>query len=216
MHMSSLGIKKVKHPRSLRFIVIVAISAVLAVSFAPSRASSKITCGADPKVIFVPNGVDVMMLKSGSNVDAEIQTVCAVNGVVTVPRFSRAGYTLSRWTGEPDIDSEQTITGIIGNPETFTTSVEATRAFAQWQPIQYSVSYNYGGGSVSASATQSTYMETIYVGATIASGVYSFTAPTRDGYRFVGWSFNGNTYTPGTIIDAPASNVEFTAVWARA
>ena len=214
--MTIIGNLSTKRQRSLRLIVIASISVLLAVSFAPSRASSKVTCGAESKVIFVPNGDDVIELSSGSNIDAEIQTVCAVNGVITIPKFSRAGYTLAGWTGEPDFGSEETITALIGTPETFTTSVEATRAFAQWQPIQYSVSYNYNSGSGSASAAISTYMETIYVGATITNDVYSFTVPTRDGYRFVGWSFNGNTYAPGSLIDAPASNVVFTAVWASA
>jgi Listeria-Bacteroides repeat domain (List_Bact_rpt) len=213
--MFNLEKRRRHHRRPLRVIIISIMSLLLALSFVPSRASSKVTCPAS-KVIFVPNGDDVNELRSGSNVDAEIRTVCAVNGVVTVPNFSRLGYTLSRWTGEPDVGSEETITALIGNPKTFTTSVEATRAFAQWEPIQYSVSYNYNGGSGSASAANSMYLETIYVGATISNDVYSFTTPTRDGYRFLGWSFNGNTYAPGSLIDAPASNVVFMAVWVSA
>lgn len=213
--MTIIGNLSTKRQRSLRLIVIASISVLLAVSFAPSRASSKVTCPAS-KVIFVPNGDDVIELRSGSNIDAEIQTVCAVNGVVAVPKFSRSGYSLAGWTGEPDFGSEEAIIGLEANSDTWSTNADATRAFAQWQPIQYSVSYNYNSGSGSASAAISTYMETIYVGATITNDVYSFTVPTRDGYRFVGWSFNGNTYAPGSLIDAPASNVVFTAVWANA
>jgi hypothetical protein len=204
-----------KRQRSLRLIVIAGISVMLAVSFAPSRASSKITCSGS-KVIFFPNGEDESVSILGSSSPATTQTLCSINGVVSVPKFYRAGYTLSGWTGEPDQGSSDSITALSANSETWTANAVATRAYAQWRPIQYTVSYNYDGGSGSATATTSSFNEDIYAGATISSGVYSFATPTKAGYRFLGWSFRGVTYALGALVDAPPSDVAFTAVWVSA
>jgi hypothetical protein len=205
-----------KRRASFRLIVISGISILLAVSFIPSKAVTKVNCPAS-KVIFFPNGVDEIVTLPGSNDPATTQTLCAVNGVVDVPKFSRAGYTLSGWTGEPDYGSEESIASLSANSETWTANAEVTRAFAQWQPIQYSVSYDYNGGVVgSATPISTTFNETIYAGAKIIDSVYSFIIPTKVGHSFVGWSFNNTTYAPGSLIEAPASNVVFTAVWVAA
>ena len=211
--MTNIGNLGKKRQQSARLIVVAGISILLAVSFVPSKASSNASCPAS-KAIFFPNGDDEIVSLQGSNSPATTQSVCSINGVVDVPQFSRKGYTLSRWTGEPDDTSVENIAGLNANSETWTANAALTRAFAQWQPIQYSVSYNYDGGAGAATNTTSNYNSKIYTGATISNETYSFSAPTKNGFRFVGWSLNSNIYAPGAIIDCPDSNVVFTAVWA--
>jgi hypothetical protein len=211
--MANLRNLSTKRQRSLRMIVITGISVLLALSFAPSKAVSNKSCST-PKVIYYPNGDDQIVSLKGSSAPADAQVECAVGGVVDVPKFSRDGFTLTGWTEAPDdasaVDNPMVLSA---NSETWTVSAQVTRAFAQWQPVQYSVTYNYDGGESAATDTTSTYGSVIYAGATISNDVYSFSTPTKTGFRFVGWSFNNNTYVPGSKIDCPAANVAFTAVW---
>jgi len=201
-----------QHTRSLRAFVIAGISILLVLSFVPSRASSKVVCPAS-KAIFFPNGNEDEVSLQGSSEAISTQTVCAKNGTIKVPRFSRRGYIFAGWTSEPDATSVESITALSAGTTTWTPNADITRAFAQWKPVEYSVTYNLNGGTGSVTNTRSTYMSTIYVGATISNNVFSFTMPTKVGYKFEGWKANNTIYTNGSQINSPDADVVFTAEW---
>ncbi|MDR2203794.1 MAG: InlB B-repeat-containing protein [Nitrososphaerota archaeon] len=68
----------------------------------------------------------------------------------------------------------------------------------------YSVIYDVNGGS--GSITEGSYV----AGATVA---ISNTEPTRPDQKFVGWHYNGNTYTAGQTFTMPNSNMILIAQW---
>jgi len=80
---------------------------------------------------------------------------------------------------------------------------------AQWkgtaiQPTVYAVIYNINGGA--GALPSSNYVQ----GATVT---VSITVPSRSGYTFNGWFYNGNVYTGGQTFTMPANNVELIVQW---
>jgi len=74
------------------------------------------------------------------------------------------------------------------------------------QPNYYSVSYNTNGGTGTPSTTQHQQGTPITITNTI---------PTRTGYTFTGWRYNGITYTRGQTLTMPANSITLTAQWTQ-
>lgn len=68
--------------------------------------------------------------------------------------------------------------------------------YAQWEPITYShtLSYNANGGTGAPSSSTVTNTSSTY------SMTVSSTVPTKTGYTFAGWSYNGTIYWGGDTI----------------
>ena len=76
--------------------------------------------------------------------------------------------------------------------------------FAAWTPNTYTVSYQANGGT-GAPPTQTFVYDS---GARIST-----TVPTRTGYTFVNWDFNGNKFNPGDPIPSGWGSFTLTAQW---
>jgi len=120
-------------------------------------------------------------------------TAVVVSSVVP----SRSGYYFAGW-----LYNGVTYTG----GQTFTMPTASVSLVAQWtqNPTIYTVTYNANGGTDAPASSQYVQGATVIV----SSGV-----PTRSGYSFNGWLYNGNTYTGGQTFTMPTNNVELTAQW---
>jgi len=115
-----------------------------------------------------------------------------------LPTPTRSGYSFVGWTGSNGSVAQQSVyvsNGSTGN-KTFV---------ANWSPINYSISYNTNGGTIS-NERYSYNIETV---------PYTLPVPTRAGYTFTGWTgTNGSTpSTSVTITSGWSGNVGFIANW---
>jgi len=74
---------------------------------------------------------------------------------------------------------------------------------ARWNPINYSISYNYNGGSASNPTSYN-----------IETNTFTLNNPTRQGYNFTGWSGSGSG-TSVTINKGSTGNRSYTANWRK-
>ena len=84
--------------------------------------------------------------------------------------------------------------------------IEGKTFYAQWTPIEYTITYNYNGGSAN---NPSKY--------TPAQSI-TLNNPTRDGYVFEGWSgtgLSGSGNKKVTIAKESAGNRSYTAHWSQ-
>ena len=130
----------------------------------------------------------------GGIVDPGSATV-AENTVVKAATPVRDGYNFLGWSGS----NGQTYRA--GADITVTGNITLT---AQWEAkvVNYTVTYNAGGGTVNPGS------------ATVAENtVVKAAAPVRDGYNFLGWSgSDGRTYRAGADITV-TGNMTLTAQW---
>ena len=77
--------------------------------------------------------------------------------------------------------------------------------YVNWEPVDYTITYNLDGGNISGEAT--TY--------NIESNAITLPTPTKEGYTFAGWTgSNGNTpQTTVTIPTGSTGNKTYTANW---
>ncbi|MDR2720395.1 MAG: LysM peptidoglycan-binding domain-containing protein [Nitrososphaerota archaeon] len=74
------------------------------------------------------------------------------------------------------------------------------------QTNDYSVIYDTNGGTNTPTKTQQKQGTTITITNTI---------PTKTGYTFTGWLYNGKTYTTGQTLTMPAKSITLTAQWTQ-
>ena len=128
---------------------------------------------------------------------------------ITANAFTRTGYSFAGWntaangtgTGygnqvryeaSPDILNEQTVT-----------------LYAQWSPVGYTLTYDANGGS-NAPAAQICYLSTI------SKCYVTSSAPTRSGYKFLGWADSSGAssaqYSAGNEVNITGNKTLY-AVW---
>ncbi|MCL2135657.1 MAG: InlB B-repeat-containing protein, partial [Candidatus Bathyarchaeota archaeon] len=105
----------------------------------------------------------------------------------------RDGYTFTGWSGS--------YTNIISDID-----VTAQYTLIHQEPTTYAVIYDAAGGSGAPTGGQ--YDPGVTV--TVASGV-----PTRSGYTFAGWLYNGVTYNAGQTFTMPETDVTLVAQWTQ-
>lgn len=131
---------------------------------------------------------------NGGSVSPGSQTVEA-GDFVTLPTPTREGYTFKGW-------SDGTTTYAAGANYTIDGNVTLT---AQWQRIQYTVTYDANGGSVSPT------------NATVdAGGSVALPTPTRNSYSFDGWytaASGGTKIGDGGASYTPTANITLYAQW---
>lgn len=77
--------------------------------------------------------------------------------------------------------------------------------FAKWEVVNYSISYNLNGGSISSQPTSYNVEQT-----------FSLPTPTRTGYTFTGWTGTGlNTLTKNVTVSNSIGNRNYTANWSQ-
>ena len=112
--------------------------------------------------------------------------------------LDKKGYTFAGWN-----DGEKTY-----QPgDSYTMPAKNVTFTAQWKKSVYTLSYD-GNGATSGEAPPSTPQTP----KTVISIPGSSTLK-KTGYTFVGWSYNGTTYAPGSEFIMPEADVTFTAVW---
>ena len=82
----------------------------------------------------------------------------------------------------------------------------STSLFAQWIPIDYTVSYNVDGDAATVVDADNPY----HLGddVTVIPDI-----PTKTGYYFNGWSYGGSIYNADETFVMPASDVTLVALW---
>ena len=131
---------------------------------------------------------------------AETRTVDSTAPLSAV-RPTRTGYTFDEWDTNPS-------TGPFEVGADFTMPGADTVLFAEWTPIEYSLTYNANGGTGAPAAQSVDYLETLTIGA----------APTRQGYAFTGWNSaqdgSGDSYAVGgSFLLTEASDTTLYAQW---
>ena len=126
---------------------------------------------------------------------ADQQKIALETITVTATIPTRAGYNFLYWI---DQSGETTTAGA-----TYTVREDHYLLYAQWEAIQFSITYDAAGGNPAPSESAKIIGQSFYVGA----------APTRDGYIFNGWFDGTNTYFNGATYVTQISNVVFTAQW---
>ena len=120
----------------------------------------------------------------------------------TLNNPTRAGYTFAGWTW----DGQTTPT----KPVTIAQGSTGNKSYAaNWTPVTYSIAYNLGGGT-NASGNLATY--------NIETATFTLNDPTRAGYTFAGWTWDGQS-TPTksvTIAQGTTGNKSYTANWSNA
>jgi|694.fasta_scaffold34899_7 uncharacterized repeat protein (TIGR02543 family) len=125
-------------------------------------------------------------------------------GSVTAPTPTRSGYTFLYW--RDTISHDYTYSVNAGG--TFYPPSQNITMYARWTPLQYTVTYDANGGSVSPSSAS------VNQGSSV-----TLPTPTRTNYTFDGWytattggslvGAGGNSYTP-------TSNITIYARWSAA
>ena len=118
---------------------------------------------------------------------------------VTLPELTLEHYKHIGWY------SDEALTKKVANVNTQYKIEKTETLYAKWEPVEYTITYNLAGGTVSGNKT--TY--------NIETDSFTVTNPTKKGYRFTGWSGTGitGTTTTLTIEKGSTGNKEFTATW---
>lgn len=137
---------------------------------------------------------------NGGSVSTTSKKVYYNQTMGTMPTPTRTGYAFKNWCTDKNgaggvITSDYKIS--------WTTSTTST-LYAQWTPINYTISYNLNGGSASN--------KTSY---TIETNTFTLANPTKTGYTFAGWTgSNGTTkQTSVSIAKGSTGDKTYTANW---
>ena len=117
----------------------------------------------------------------------------------TLNNPTKIGYTFLGWTGTDLTNPTQKVTIEKG-------STDNRKYYANWELIEYTISYNLNNGTLSTN-NLTTY--------TIETKTFTLTNPTKTGYTFLGWTgtdLNSLTIS-ATISDGSIGNREYTANW---
>ena len=109
-----------------------------------------------------------------------------------IPSPTKVGFRFAGWR----------LYGKVVNSESFVLSISNHVLQAQWIPEQYQLSFDCNGGSDSA----------VVLNVTFDAAYGELPTPSRLGYSFEGWIFNGEKITSDTIVFTPSNHV-LTASW---
>lgn len=118
--------------------------------------------------------------------------------------FSKTGYSFAGWatsaSGNVVYSNSQSVSNLTA------TNGGTVNLYAKWTPVNYSITYNLNGGSISGQKTSYT----------IETSTFSLPTPTRTGYLFTGWTgSNGSTPSKSVSISKGSTgNKSYTANWA--
>lgn len=90
---------------------------------------------------------------------------------ITIPQPTKPGYAFAGWTGSNGNTAQKTVTIPKGSTGDKTYD-------AHWTPINYTISYDLQGGTMSGQKTSYN----------IETPTFSIPTPTKDGYTFLGWT----------------------------
>ena len=155
-------------------------------------------------VIFNPNGGSIPTRAAGDV--TQTFTYDQKQALLDNP-FVNQGYTFAGWNTAADgsgtsYDDKAEVQNLASEQ-----GAEIT-LYAQWTPIEYTITYNLDGGALAAGETNpGSY--------TIESDAITLKNPTKAGYTFAGWTGTGldAATTTVTIAKGSTGNREYTATW---
>ena len=146
-----------------------------------------ITCTVTPKSIAYTVNFD----PNGGEVSKASMAVTYGKAYGALPTPTRTGYRFSGWYTAKTGGSK------IANSTTVDNSAGST-LYAHWKANQYTVTFDYNGGTVGTNSQKVTYGRT-----------YTLPIPTRMGYTFDGWytaKTGGAKVTKDTVVTATANH----------
>lgn len=150
---------------------------------------------ADWKVI----NYDITYDLQGGNLSSPISKYTIESDTFTLPTPTKTGYTFLGWTGSNGTNPNKNVViekGSYGNKH----------YVANWQVINYSISYNLDGGSASSLITQYN----------IETPAFTLPTPTKTGYTFLGWTGTDLSSANKTVtINKATGNRSYTATWSK-
>ena len=131
---------------------------------------------------------------NGGTLNASTTVDVVYNSTYKLPTPSKRGYQFIGW-----------YFGNIQYPNGKWTTTTDVKVTAKWQAINYSLSYNLEGGKL-AQSNRGTYT---------VEDSFTLNNPTKSGYVFVGWTWDGQSTPIKTVNIKPGTvgNIEFTANW---
>lgn len=167
-----------------------------------TKVSTTTTMGAGNATIYAQwtptNYTITYNLNGGTNPSGVATSYNITSSTITLPTPSRNGYSFGGWYTSSSL-SGTAVTSIA------TGSTGNKVFYAKWTPVNYSISYNLNGGSVSGNPTSYN----------IETATFTLKNPTKTGYTFTGWTgSNGSTaQTSVSIAKGSTGNKSYTANW---
>ena len=134
-------------------------------------------------------------LNGGQNAESNPAGYDVFNLPIALADASKVGYTFAGWYDNAEFAGEP-VTEIAAN------SYGDITLYAKWDVIEYTVSYDLAGGE-GAETNPTTY--------TVEDTPYALVAPTRLGYKFLGW-YAGDAKVESLTVEA-LGNLELVAKW---
>lgn len=129
---------------------------------------------------------------NGGSVNGDTSITVNYNGNYTLPTATRTGYTFKGWYEGNTFVSSGTWLKTSGATLT-----------AKWEIIYYSISYDMDGGTnANLNPTRYTVEDT-----------FTLATPTRAGYDFRGWRYDGKNESTVTIAKGTTGDLSFAAIW---
>ncbi len=135
------------------------------------------------KVTFNSNGGTKLATKSVS-----------YNSLLSLPAPTKTGYTFSGWYKDSKLKT-------LWNKSTNRVTSDIT-LYAKWTPIKFTIKFDTQGGNTITAKTVS-----------YDSLLPSLSAPTKNGYTFVGWYTASNLLTPWKATNKIHANITLYAKW---
>ena len=147
---------------------------------------------------WTPTNYTINYTLNGGSISGQRTSFNIETATFTLPQPTRNGYTFTGWTGSNGTTAQKSVTitkGSTGN-KSYT---------AHWTPVNYTISYNANGGSLSGQKTSYN----------IETATFTLPTPTRTGYTFTGWTGSNGTTAQKTVAIAKGStgNKSYTANW---
>ena len=146
--------------------------------------------------------------QSGTGGSASVSDVCTGFDMPSITVPTREGYTFGGYYSETSGNGTKYYNADGTSARYWNQKSESATAtlYAKWTLVNYTISYDLGGGSV-ALENPTNY--------TIESAAITLNNPTKDGYTFAGWTGTdlGSASTSVTIASGSTGNRSYTATW---
>ena len=134
----------------------------------------------------------------GGSISGQPTSYSIETATFTLPTPSKTGYSFAGWTGTGLSSATKSVS--VAKGSTGNRSYTAT-----WTPVNYSITYNLDGGSLSGQKTSYT----------IETDTFTLPTPSKTGYTFNGWTGSNGSTAQKTVSIAKGStgNKTYTASW---
>lgn len=134
------------------------------------------------KANWLANDYNVSLNANGGSISTSNVKITYNSLYGIIPEPTRTGYTFNGWYYSNDLIEESTIM-----QKDYDHEIKA-----KWMPINYRISYNLDGGSMSSQVTSYN----------VETATFTLPSPTKAGYTFIGWTgSNGSTPNKNITIE---------------